>query len=70
MRHFLYTENAEKTRMREKGAVQKPCVLPVQVSKSLCATAWFFFPPMRDQRETTVVRLIRTPDYIYINKFA
>ena len=50
--------------MRETMQVQKTCILQTWPLKTLCATAWLFFLPMRDLRETTVGPLMDALDYI------
>ena len=53
----------EKNHMREIMQVQKPCILQTWPLETLCATAWLFFIPMRDLRETTVGPLMDALDY-------
>ena len=57
----------EKNHMREIMQVQKPCILQTWPLETLCATAWFFFIPMRDLRETTVGPLMDALDYILLS---
>ena len=56
----------EKNHMREIMQVQKPCILQTWPLETLCATAWLFFIPMRDLRETTVGPLMDALDYIFV----
>ena len=59
---FVAMQFRVKTHMREDCAVQNHRVLSVTHLKKYQKRVGFFFNHMRDQRETTVVRLIVSGD--------